>query len=346
MLEEKEKNVKRKTLLISLILLASISVIRVEASPVVTVLSVAPLKYVAEVPGETFGLDVNVADVANLYAFEFKLGYNTTLLDVVQVVQGSFFPPPPESSIEKLEINETGGLVWVRMSLSDTGTPENESSTLASIIFNVTQPPVSPTKTCCALNLYDTALYDDAMASIPHYSVDGLYFWRSMLDDPDEDTVIDLITQKGGKGQGEPSPPFVLGELVELTALLTCGGSPQIDRLVAFEVTNPNNVTVVTRTGITGKDGIATIDFRIPALPESLGTWTAITISESCGVTVWDSITFTVSIQPPPPSVGGKIAPIVISVNKLELYDPYVALTVLLAVVATTVVYVKKRKKV
>ena len=310
----------------------------------ITVLSVTPPIYVANVPGETFTVDVNVVDVANLYAFEFKLSYNTTLLDVVQVVQGPFFPPPPESSIEKLEIDETVGLVWIRISLSETETPKNGNATLASIMFNVTYSPASPTKACCVLNLYDTVLHDDAMAPISHYSVDGLYFWRSMLDDPDEGTVIDLTTQKGGKEQGEPSPPFVLGEIVELIALLTCGGSPAIDHLVAFEVIDPNNVTVVIRTGITGKDGIVAIDFRIPALPESLGTWTAITISEACGATVWDTITFAVSIQPPP-SVGGKAAPIITSVNKLSPLAPYIGLTILLAVTVVTVVYAKKRKR-
>jgi len=45
------------------------------------------------------------------------------------------------------------------------------------------------------------------------------------------------------------------------------------------------------------------------------------------------------------PPVGGKATPIVISVNKLELLAPYIGLTILLAIVVISVVYVKKRKR-
>ncbi len=59
-------------------------------------------------------------------------------------------------------------------------------------------------------------------------------------------------------------------------------------------------------------------------------------------VTVDGNLTFTASYTPgPTPTVGGIYTP----TNKLSLLAPYVGLTILLAVAAVTVAYVKKRKR-
>jgi len=338
-LKERGEDVKGRTLFASLIILLSIGIIRVEAASTITVLSVAPLTYIAEASGETFTLDVSVTDVKNLYAFEFKLSYNTTLLDALQVVQGPFFPPPPGALIDKLEINEKEGLIWVIISLSDSEPPKNGSGTLAFITLNVTYAPIPTTKACCVLNLHDTILYDDTMTPIVHYSIDGLYFWKSIFDDPDEVVFLDLTTQKGGTGPSEPSPPFTPGEMVELIARLTCRDVPQKNELVAFEVLDPNNETILVRSPqVTDNDGIAITQFKIPALPESLGTWKAIAVSKACGITVWDFLYFTVK----PTAVGGHATPI----EKTHLSTPQVGLYpfILVAIVMLIAVFKKMAK--
>jgi len=301
------------------------------ASPVsTTYLRVSPSVYVSDTLGETFKVDVDIFNVENLHAFDFKLSYNTTLLDVVQVVQGPFLPPQPESSIGKLEIDETRGLVWFSMSLSSSTLSENGDGTLASITLNVTFAPELPAKACCVLDLHETILYDNTMTAIVHCLTDGLYFWKSMLNDPDGGLLLDLTTQKGGTGTGEPSPPFTLGEIVELRAHLTYNNVPEENNLVSFEVLDPNNETVVTRSPFTDNNGDATIEFRIPNLPKYVGTWKAIAISEVKGKTVWDILYFTVKGP-----VGGHIAPIEKTYSPTSQVDLYafVLLTIVVLVI-------------
>lgn len=108
--------------------------------------------------------------------------------------------------------------------------------------------------------------------------------------------LLDLSTQKGGEGIGEPSPPFAPGENVELRARLTFNDVPQENILVSFQVQDPNNETVIVRTQFTDDNGVATIEFRIPISPCRLGTWRAFAISEVKGLTAWDILHFDVVI--------------------------------------------------
>jgi len=307
-----------------------------------TYLTVSPLVYISSSLGETFQIDVNVSNVENLHAFELKLSYNATLLDIVEVVQGPFFPPSPESSVDKLEIDETRGSVWFSMSLSNSTPSKNGDGVLASITFNVAFAPISPTKACCVLDLHETKLYDNTMTEIVHYLTDGLYFWKSMLNDPNGGLLLDLTTQKGGTGIGEPSPPFTLGEIVELRVRLTYNNFPQANNLVGFEVLDPNNETAVIRVQITDDNGVATIEFKMPEFPislESIGTWKAIAISEVKGITAWDILYF--SVKGP---VGGHIAPIEkTTLPTSEVYlDPFILPLFILATLLAVIFYRRK----
>ena len=308
------------------------------ASPVsTTYLRVSPLVYVSGTLGETFKIDVDIFNVENLRAFDFKLSYNTTVLDVVQVVQGPFLPPPPESSIDKLEINETRGLVWFSMSLSSSGLSKNGNGTLVSINFNVTFAPELPAIACCVLDLHETILYDNTMTAIVHCLTDGVYFWKCMLDDPDGSLLLDLTTQKGGTGIGEPSPPFSLGEIVELRAHLTYDNVPEENNLVSFEVLDPNDETVVIRSPFTDNNGDATIEFRIARLDKNVGTWKALVIAEVKGKTAWDILYF--AVRGP---VGGHMAPIGKTYSPTSQLDLYAS--VLLTIVVLIVVIMKAAK--
>jgi hypothetical protein len=305
-------------------------------------LLVAPSVYVAKASGEAFTVNVSISNVQDLRAFEFKLGYNTSLLDAVKVVQGPFFPPPPNASIERLEINRTTGFVWVRISLSSSEPVISGSGTLATITFNVTFAPAPPKKAYCALHLYDTLLYNESMATIVHDSADGLYFFRSIQDDPLVDGLsLDLYTQKGGIGQGVPGGTFMLGEMVELNVNLTYNGAPVAYKLVSYQVFDPQNETILERVGFTDNEGFVTIDFRIPSISDSLGTWTVIATADVSGKTVWDFLTFeAVALVPIP--VGGYSIPIQVPTSTNTLAT-YIILTVVLATAFTTIK--RKRRK-
>jgi len=266
-----------------------------------TYLSVTPPAYVSKALGEVFTIDIDISNVQNLRAFEFKLGYNTTLLEAVQVAQGPFFPPPPKSLIEKLEINETGGIVWVRISLPGSEPPIDGSGTLATITFRVAFSPTPPQKACCVLDLYNTLLYDHSMRAIPHDYAGGLYFCGSVQEDPPvEGRLLDLYTQKNGADQGTPGGEFTPGESVKLSTNLTYNDYPVQQKLVVFGVSNPQNQMILAQVATTDSEGVAAMDFTIPLLPESIGTWTALALADVAEKVVWDYLTFVVKYLIPP----------------------------------------------
>ena len=156
--------------------------------------------------------------------------------------------------------------------------------------------------------------------------------------------MIDLYTQKGGKGPNTPSDSFMPEEKVILYANVTYNSAPVCAKIVAFEVHGPpnpiENLTLI-KTAMTNASGIATTNFRIPGLDENLetivlGTWTVYASVKIAEEKVEETLTFIDDF-----SVGGIYLPI----NKLELLAPYIGLTTLLIVAVVAVGYVKKRKQ-
>jgi len=107
---------------------------------------------------------------------------------------------------------------------------------------------------------------------------------------------IDLFTQKepySGKGPNMPSDAFAPQEEVNLTAYLTYNKEPVSNNLVAIEVTDPYNTTIVNRSPITNEGGTATVGFRI-ASNATFGTYFAVAMTEVSGKIVNDTLTFNV----------------------------------------------------
>jgi hypothetical protein len=197
----------------------------VGADPQPTKLSVDPQTYNATQLGEVFPINITVTSVHNLTGVEFKLGYNTTLLDVTpSIVPGPllldpYFDFPPK-------INETEGYVWVFIRCL----PSDGNGTVATITFNATYAGSAS----CALHLYDTELVDNNVEPIYHEVEDGEYNF-----------IIASITVATNK------PSYNLGENVTIQGNLTQNGFPS-QGLVAIEVENPSNQTMVARTLQTG----------------------------------------------------------------------------------------------
>ncbi len=288
--------------LFSIFIVAMTSVCMVHANVVEgTYVFVAPPMYVASALGEVFTVDINISNVQDLRVFEFKLGYNTTLLDAVGVVQGPFFPSPPRSSVERLEINETMGFVWIRISLSTSVPTIAGSGTLAAVTFNATFKPLPPEEAYSPLDLYDTLLYDGSMKAIIHDSADGLYFWNSVQADPPlEGRVLEISSKNGKIGQGGFAGNFTIGETVELGANATYNGYPVANKLVSFEVMNPENGILLAQAAFTNDEGFATINFTVPPTIESLGNWTVFVTVQLADQILWNYFTFKVTLVGPP----------------------------------------------
>ena len=118
---------------------------------------------------DSFTIDVNIINVANLVAYLFRIGYNNTIVTATEVVMGDFFPK--DSDVIKREIDSPNGIVWVGACVpvvSEFAVSGN--GTLATIRFKAISTG------SCVLNLYDTELVVGSppyFLSIPHNVIDG-----------------------------------------------------------------------------------------------------------------------------------------------------------------------------
>lgn len=125
-----------------------------------------PSVYTATSSGDIFTVEVNIANVSNLFGLEFKLGYDTTILDALEVVEGSFLGSFGATIPFKLEINETSGFIWVAIVLLGP-TPAEGDGTLATVSFECTGIGEY------VFDLYDTKLVDAEVLPIAHHVTDG-----------------------------------------------------------------------------------------------------------------------------------------------------------------------------
>jgi hypothetical protein len=175
--------------------------------------------------------------------------------------------------------------------------------------------------------------------SIIHDAVGAVYFWKTLEPDPPvEGRVLDVYTQKGGSGQGQPDGNFTCGEEVQLISNVTYNGYNVQQKLVAFEVQNPLGQPVVLRTAITDENGQASISFRIPKVLDSIGTWKVISVVEIAEEIAWDIVTFNViSCQP----VGGYST----SIKGLPEASPWVSWQILLTALSIFLITLRSKKR-
>ncbi|MEM4713057.1 MAG: dockerin type I domain-containing protein [Candidatus Bathyarchaeia archaeon] len=107
-----------------------------------------------------FSVNVSVYNASGLVFFGLYLGYNTTVLDALDVY---LQPPYGYGQIYRLEINDTEGYIYILAELRKSSI----SFPLVGITFNATSSGYS------LLHLYNTTLLDNMSNRIPHSTVDG-----------------------------------------------------------------------------------------------------------------------------------------------------------------------------
>jgi len=116
--------------------------------------------------GEYFLIYINVSDVVDLYGWEFKLGWNSSLLEVVSVEEGDFLKSGGDTFFTE-KINNTAGYVYLACTLLGNVPGVSGNGGLAIIKFYVKAPGE------CLLDLYDTKLGDSLAQPILHTANDG-----------------------------------------------------------------------------------------------------------------------------------------------------------------------------
>jgi hypothetical protein len=260
-------------------------------------LFLAPPIHIAEEVGETFDFTVSVSNVEDLYSVGFYAIYNSSILDVSQVIQGPFFPLPPNSHFE-FEKNELLGFVRINISSS---TPRSGNGTLAWLRFKVVaeaKPGFSS-----SLDLQHTTLFNHYLIPIIHDLLGAVYFWKYAGSTPVElGRSLDLFTQKGGVGPDTPGGEFVIGVEVAMISRVTYNNDPVQHKLVNFVLRNPLGQNMGFRSSMTDQNGLTIVKVGIPEVSSSYGTWTAISVVDIAEKTVWDTLSFQVIPKIP---VGG-----------------------------------------
>ena len=118
------------------------------------------------VPCSNFVVNVSIANATDVYMYEFKLGFNSSVLNVVDAELGDFFP---SSVTPQIEINNPAGYLWFSAELEPPETPKSGDGVLAIITFHVEDYGVTN------LDLYDTVLKDEAGGSLSHTALDGFF---------------------------------------------------------------------------------------------------------------------------------------------------------------------------
>jgi len=124
--------------------------------------------------GLTFSINIKIG-VNKLYGFDFRVYWNTTLLDLVGV---KITPPSVWSTNYFVGMNETRedlGTYWLAVAATKPAPSFNGTATLAQLTFKITYDPIYPNNVTSGLDLADTELSDQEANPIPHDAYDGKY---------------------------------------------------------------------------------------------------------------------------------------------------------------------------
>ena len=147
--------------LLAILVLVLVVVYVILSSPASTLLSVEP-QTIHGTMGEDVTVNVSISNVADLYGFEFKLGWNASLLDSVSVGEGPFLKSGGSNTFFTYYLNTTDEHLVVDCTLRGQVPGVSGNGTLASFQFLVIQSGT------CDLNLYETQLLDSNGTAISH----------------------------------------------------------------------------------------------------------------------------------------------------------------------------------
>jgi hypothetical protein len=239
----------------------------------------------------------------HMVGLEFKLEYNTTLLEVKDITEGPFMEGFGTTwFVTHVEFDYTYVMVlfWPIDPTNPTSWPEG-GGVLATIKFQGIYAEEYPWVGSCPLNLTDIKLSDDEVKPIPQDpEIDGLYTIKGYILGRQLDVFTQYPDPFNGKGPNEPSDAFMPQDNVTLYAYLTYNLDPIQNKLVSFEIHSPHDDYIVYLSAITNTTGYATVNFRIPwpcpAWPqdEIFGIWHVYATADVANQLVTDTLQFRV----------------------------------------------------
>jgi len=119
--------------------------------------------------GQSFTVNINISGVVDLYGWEFKLRWNNSVLDAVEVTEGPFLKGG-SNTFFTFTINNTAGYILVDCTLLGNVPGVSGSGILLTVKFYVKKIGKS------ILDLYDSVLVNSQEQPITHTTTDGYYY--------------------------------------------------------------------------------------------------------------------------------------------------------------------------
>jgi len=182
--------------------------------------------------GAVFTLNVNIENITDLYAFAINLDYNTTLLDVSNVTEGSFLKSRGPTQVVKNYVNDTEGRVRYALSLLGTPSGANGSGTLFSITFTAT------TATLGTSNLTLPDLADPLSRDLSDYNANPID--HAIMDGSVEILEVEVLTHISG------GYTFVTASSSSVSAF----AYNNLTYIASFNVTGPTDIPGFTNVTI------------------------------------------------------------------------------------------------
>ncbi|MEM1589428.1 MAG: hypothetical protein QW175_03295 [Candidatus Bathyarchaeia archaeon] len=277
-----------------------------------TLIELGPELWVGDQFGKTFQVNVVISELHfawKLIGVQFRLGYDPTLIEVIDVKEGPFlkyyakYGTFPIVYIETNTIygphilfgdiilpNETGSWDWMP---NYRGWPQGEG-VLATITFRPLKQSWTENYTA-PLPLKDIILVNKDLGTISFLPPEhGTY---RMLTIGAVGRVIDVWMQYpapyGGQGPNQPADLVVPQQEVCLTAKVTYNWWPVQGKLVTFKVFDNTGKLYAIFQATTGADGHASVCFRMPWPGENyFGVWTVVASVSVADVVISDTMTF------------------------------------------------------
>ncbi len=221
------------------------------------VISVNPENTYVNLVGDNFSIDIDVTGAELTWAFEFKLSWDPSLLNVTKVTNGSFLSQGGDLYCPNNTNYDEGWLMFA-CTLLEPATSQSGSGTLATLDFTTLNEGDT------TLHLYDTYLLDDNLDDYTHGTSDG----NAFVDQTPP--VVTIVSPQNGKTYWNNLVTLKYGvnEPASWCGYSLDGGDNQtLDDCVntTLNLANgPHNITVYAKD-IVGNEGSDSVDFTVEA---------------------------------------------------------------------------------
>jgi len=215
---------------------------------------------IAVTVNQTFEVNIEVSDVADLYGWEFKLSWNPSLLEAINITENSFLKNGADTYIvSKMSNNDGYVLAGCTRLRNVTGASGN--GTVATIEFRTKEEGT------CTLNLYDTKLVNSNKQLMAHTNLDGTV--HVLLHDV---AILNITSSKTIVGQGLNTKINITvenhGETSETFNITIYANTTIIDTITNITLTNGTSTTLTLTWNTTGiAKGNYTITAKATPIP-------------------------------------------------------------------------------